>query len=398
MRIGLVPVNAGDEMNVRSLMTGAREALSRLGDRLARLSGWQFAGLCLLMLIAAGIAEDMVPHQPGKRGKAMIVIDKQQTPETSAPPAVTQSKPERQTSEAFPPEGKQEKKVEIRIGKEGIVIHSMDDLERLGEKIEEKLDKELEAIEEESRWDISLPPLVLLLIIFMLIVRMLSKSKLKAEAERAVATDVAERETLSRQLAEARLQAMQAQVEPHFLFNTLAAVEHLIENDPPRAAQMQRNLIGYLRSVLPNFRKPDSTLGREVTICRHYLDILKMRMEERLQVDIVISEHLLHARLPPMMLQSLVENAIRHGLEPKPEGGYLYLRAAVSENILAITVIDTGVGYDENATPAGGGLGLANIRERLTALFGKRGRLVITPNLPHGTQVRIELPYEQSAQ
>jgi signal transduction histidine kinase len=370
--------------------------MSVLGDRLARLSGWQFAGLCCLLLLASGLVESMLPEKPGKRDKALIVIDKQRVPKPPAPPVMEESKPDTPPNGTPRLEDKQEKRVEIRIGGDGIIVRSMDDLERLGEKIEEKLDQEIEAIEDESRWNVSLPQLVFFLIIFMLIVRLLSKSKLKAEAETAVALDVAERETLSRQLAEARLQAMQAQVEPHFLFNTLAAVEHLIETDPPRAAQMQRNLIGYLRSVLPNFRKPDSTLGREVEICRHYLEILKMRMEDRLQIDINIPAPLVNASLPPMMLQSLVENAIRHGLEPKPEGGSLYLRAAVSEGTLAITVIDTGVGYDEQAKPAGGGLGLTNIRERLAALFGHRGRLVITPNLPHGTQVRIELPYESA--
>lgn len=312
------------------------------------------------MLFAAGIAESMLPDKPGKRDKAVIVIDKQQPSPPIVDPAPAGAQPD-QEADAIPrQDNAQKKKIEIR----------------------------------ESRWDISLPPLVVLLVIFMLIVRLLSKSKLKAEGQAAVARDVAERETLSRQLAEARLQAMQAQVEPHFLFNTLAAVEHLIETDPPRAAQMQRNLIGYLRSVLPNFRKPDSTLGRETEICAHYLDILKMRMEDRLLIDIVIPEHLKDARLPPMMLQSLVENAIKHGLEPKPAGGTLYLRAAESDGQLAISVIDTGMGYDEQAKPVGG-LGLSNVRERLSAMFGARGRLVITPNLPHGTQVRIELPYER---
>lgn len=373
-------------MNWRGGLAWLRDSLSRMGDRLARLNRWQFAGLCLLMLFAAGIAESMLPSKPGKRDKAVIVIDKQQSSQPIVSPAPETEAPPRQ-------DNAQKKKIEIRIGGEGIVVQSMDDLERLGEKIEKSFDREIEAREEESHWDISLPPLVVLLIIFMLIVRLLSKSKLKAEGQAAVARDVAERETLSRQLAEARLQAMQAQVEPHFLFNTLAAVEHLIETDPPRAAQMQRNLIGYLRSVLPNFRKPDSTLGRESEICAHYLDILKMRMEDRLHIDIVIPEHLKGARLPPMMLQSLVENAIKHGLEPKPAGGTLYLRATESDGQLAISVIDTGMGYDEQAKPVGG-LGLSNVRERLSAMFGARGRLVITPNLPHGTQVRIELPYE----
>ena len=379
--------SAVDAMNWRGVLAWSRDSLSVMGDRLARLNRWQFAGLCLLMLFASGIAESMLPDKPGKPGKAFIVIDKQQDSPPIASPAPETEATNRQDKSPS-------KKIEIRIGGEGIVVQSMDDLQRLEEKIEESFDREIEARGEESRWNISLPPLVVLLIIFMLIVRLLSKSKLKAEGQAAVARDIAERETLSRQLAEARLQAMQAQVEPHFLFNTLAAVEHLIETDPPRAAQMQRNLIGYLRSVLPNFRKPDSTLGRETEICAHYLDILKMRMEDRLQIDIVIPEQLKDARLPPMMLQSLVENAIKHGLEPKPAGGTLYLRATESDGQLAISVIDTGMGYDEQAKPDGG-LGLSNVRERLSAMFGARGRLVITPNLPHGTQVRIELPYER---
>ena len=372
-----------------------RGFFSRVGDRLARLTAWQFVGLSLLLLIAGGIAEDMWPGKSVKRTRAALVIDKEAPPaRPSSPPVPGEAPAENKGGDVTRGEDKPGKKIEIRIGNEGIVIHGTDDLERLSEKIEEKIDREIEAIEEDARGSVAIPQLVFLLIIFMLIVRMLSRSKLKAEAQAAVAIDAAERATLSRQLAEARLQAMQAQVEPHFLFNTLAAVEHLIETDPPRAAQMQRNLIGYLRSVLPNFRKPDSTLGREVDICRHYLDILKVRMEERLEIDISIPAALGNAKLPPMMLQSLVENAIRHGLEPKPEGGRIYLRATLADDTLAITVIDTGVGYDANAQPAGTGLGLANIRERLAALFGKRGRLLITPNLPHGTQARIEVPYE----
>jgi sensor histidine kinase YesM len=135
-----------------------------------------------------------------------------------------------------------------------------------------------------------------------------------------------------------------------------------------------------------------------VDICRHYLEILKMRMEDRLQVTIDVPTHLEAAAVPPLMLQSIVENAIRHGLEPKPEGGQLHLRAEVSEGRLAITVVDTGVGFSSvglpsSGAPASSGVGLANIRERLAALFGERGRLMISPNLPHGSQVRLELPY-----
>ncbi|MBL0074448.1 MAG: histidine kinase [Rhodocyclaceae bacterium] len=237
---------------------------------------------------------------------------------------------------------------------------------------------------------------VLLLILLMFIVRFVANSKLRAEAKAAVAIEAADHATLKQQLAEARLQALQAQVEPHFLFNTLAAVEHLIETDPPRAAKMQGNLIGYLRSVMPNLRKPDSTVGREVETCRHYLEILKVRMEDRLEVVIDVPPGLESASLPPLILQSLVENAIQHGLEPKAEGGQIKIKVEIADGHLVVIVADTGVGFTPKSSTSGGGLGLTNIRERLTAMFDKRGQLIITPNTPCGTQVRIELPYSVS--
>jgi sensor histidine kinase YesM len=122
--------------------------------------------------------------------------------------------------------------------------------------------------------------------------------------------------------------AMQAQVEPHFLFNTLASIDHLIETDPkPRASQMQKNLIALLRASMPTMReansegRPPRDLGRELAVIRPYLEILKVRMEERLTTEIDVPDGLLSAEFPPMMIQTLVENAIKHGLEPKPEGG-----------------------------------------------------------------------------
>ena len=120
--------------------------------------------------------------------------------------------------------------------------------------------------------------------------------------------------------------AMQAQVEPHFLFNTLASIDHLIETDPKRASQMQKNLIALLRASMPAMREAHPTahnLGREMAVIRPYLEILKVRMEDRLQIDVAVPEGLLSAEFPSMMIQSLVENAIKHGLEPKAEGGTL---------------------------------------------------------------------------
>jgi LytS/YehU family sensor histidine kinase len=209
------------------------------------------------------------------------------------------------------------------------------------------------------------------------------------------ATAAAERESMQRQLSEAKMQAMQAQVEPHFLFNTLASVEHLIETDPPRASAMQRTLIQYLRAVLPQMRDNNlvTNLGREVDMVNAYLDLLKMRMEERLTVNVQVPGGLRSAAFPPMMLQSMVENAIKHGLECKPEGGRLDVSAEVVDSRLRVTVSDDGVGF--GVMPSKGtGLGLANIRDRLALLHGKAGHLHIAANSPSGVVATIEVPYQ----
>jgi signal transduction histidine kinase len=219
--------------------------------------------------------------------------------------------------------------------------------------------------------------------------------KKRAEARASAANAAAEREALQRQVSEAKMQMMQAQVEPHFLFNTLASVEYLIETDPPRASKMQRSLIQYLRAVLPQMREatPATTLGRECDIVRAYLDLLKMRMEERLQVEFAVPDGLRSASFPPMMLQSLVENAIKHGLEAKEEGGTLRVSAEIFDSRLRVSVSDDGLGF--GAIPSNGtGLGLQSIRERLKLLFGDQAQLIIVPNTPSGVRVTIEVPYQ----
>ena len=233
-----------------------------------------------------------------------------------------------------------------------------------------------------------------LFVVFSIIMKIEAGRRVKSEVAAAEATELAEDEQLKRQLVEARLQAMQAQVEPHFLFNTLASIDHLIETDPARASAMQKNLITYLRGALPKMRENTTTLGREVDLIRAYLDILKVRMDERLQTEFAVPEGLRSADFPPMMLQSIVENAIKHGLEPKPEGGLIRVAAEIVDGHLRVTVTDTGLGFDpERASTRGTGLGLANIRERLALLHDGQGRLSIAPNVPSGTAVAIELPY-----
>ena len=243
-----------------------------------------------------------------------------------------------------------------------------------------------------STWFTSFITLLLLALFAM---KALVGGKKKAEAEAQVANAAAERESMQRQLSEAKMQMMQAQVEPHFLFNTLASVEHLIETDPPRASAMQRSLIKYLRAVLPQMRenKLTSSLGSEADMVVAYLALLKMRMEERLTIDFDISDGLRSAAFPPMMLQSMVENAIKHGLEGKPEGGYLKVRAEVAHSKLRVIVADDGLGF--GAKPSTGtGLGLTNIRERLKLLHGDQASLKIEPNQPSGVIAIIEVPYQ----
>ena len=238
---------------------------------------------------------------------------------------------------------------------------------------------------------------VSLLVLALFAMKALVGGKKRAEAETVTANEAAERESMQRQLSEAKMQMMQAQVEPHFLFNTLASVEHLIQVDPPRAAKMQRSLIQYLRAVLPQMRDNAliTNLGREADMVQAYLNLLKMRMEERLTVDFQIPDGLRSAAFPPMMLQSMVENAIKHGLEVKQEGGTLRIVAEVAHSKLRVIVTDDGLGF--GVVPSDGtGLGLPTIRERLKLLHGDQGSLTITPNQPSGVCAVIEVPYQLS--
>ena len=252
-----------------------------------------------------------------------------------------------------------------------------------------------------TRFGDFLPELALFWIFASAILKITYKGRMKAEAVAAQATEVAEAESLKRQVVEARMAAMQAQVEPHFLFNTLASIDHLIETDPKRASVMQKNLIALLRASMPTMREANASgvrdLGRELAVIQPYLEILKVRMEERLQTDLQVPDGLRSAEFPPMMIQSLVENAIKHGLEPKPEGGELRIRAEIVHGKLNVVVADTGLGFGKAAT-AGTGVGLANVRERLQLLYGATASVTVTENQPSGTVVTIALPYRTVSQ
>jgi len=220
-------------------------------------------------------------------------------------------------------------------------------------------------------------------------------SRERIAAERAAAEEQKAQALLrEKQALVAQLKALQAQIEPHFLFNTLANVVSLIEKDGPRARLMLEDLIDFLRASLNESRTRQTTLGRQAELLESYLRLLKIRMGERLAYRIEIAPEAEQAALPPMLLQPLVENAIKHGLEPKIEGGEVSVLARAEDGTLRITVSDTGLGWGEGQ--GGTGVGLANVRERLAALYDERGVLQMAPNTPCGLQVTISLPLEYS--
>ncbi len=230
------------------------------------------------------------------------------------------------------------------------------------------------------------------LFIMLLVAKYLIDRSRRAQAFAEVKKQEAESANVNRQIVEARLQALQAQVEPHFLYNTLANVQALTEVDPPQANKMVGHLIQYLRAALPKMRETTSTVGQEVELVRAYLNILKMRMGERLAFDIAVPAELESIPFPPLMLPSLVENAIKHGLEPQREGGRIDVIAEKMGEHIRLVVKDTGRGLSEEPLQAGGGIGLSNIRERLQALFGDAAKLTLESNTPSGMIATIEVP------
>jgi len=236
------------------------------------------------------------------------------------------------------------------------------------------------------------PNPVLMLIVASFIIKVVAGGKRRAELTASEATKRAATEQLQRTVLEARMEALQAQIEPHFLFNTLASIDQLIQTDPPRASRMQQSLIRYLRAAMPQMREGRRpSLGQQVNLCSAFLEIMSVRMEGRLQPVVSVPEGLKSAVFPSMMLQTLVENAIKHGLEPKPEGGRLEIGAEIVDGQLAVHVQDNGVGFMPKAE---GGVGLANVRERLKALYNGRAELIIGVPPAGGTCATIKLPYE----
>jgi len=195
-----------------------------------------------------------------------------------------------------------------------------------------------------------------------------------------------------RLVAEARLRALQAQIEPHFLYNTLANVVGLIDSQPAKARRMLERFIDYLRASLAASRAEHATLGSECDLAGAYLDVLGVRMEQRLRWRIEIDPAARMLPMAPMLLQPLVENAIMHGIEPKLEGGEIVLRARLDAATLVVEVCDSGLGLRAGAPRPGGGVGLSNLRERLRQLYGGAAQLQLIENPAGGVTSRLLLP------
>jgi len=210
-------------------------------------------------------------------------------------------------------------------------------------------------------------------------------------ADRRRSEQAAARQTVTeKELTVAKLSLLHAQVEPHFLYNTLASAQYLTRSDPPLADQMLGNLITYLRYSLPRTDDSLSTLGEELDRARAYLDILKIRMGPRLGLQIDVPAQLLDVPFPSMMLQTLIENAIKHGLEPRTGGGTVWIFAKETEGRVSVTVADDGLGFTQQG--GGTGIGLRNVRERLRLAYGSAASFTIVANFPDGVAATITLP------
>jgi hypothetical protein len=419
-----MPARSPLQQNIAALMAAAHRGFDATTTWVTELSWWKFFLFAAVSLVAANILQEQLFSTTGeevvlraerddhshknkkKKPEATILIDESGihfNPGKPVKPVVPPEPPE-------PPEPAAEPGTAAPVtvpdtasmpgGSDSVHIglppQISEELSNAIEKaVEEQAEQKVTRYEKQaSTWFRSF---IWLLVLALLAMKALVGGKKRAEAQTLTANAAAERESMQRQLSETKMQMMQAQVEPHFLFNTLASVEYLIETDPPRASAMQRSLIQYLRAVLPQMRDNAvvTNLGREADMVKAYLNLLKMRMEERLVVDMQIPEGLRNAAFPPMMLQSMVENAIKHGLECKAEGGTLRIVAEVASGKLRVIVSDDGVGF--GVMPSDGtGLGLPTIRERLKLLHGDQGQLHIAANTPSGVIATIDVPYTVS--
>jgi sensor histidine kinase YesM len=212
-----------------------------------------------------------------------------------------------------------------------------------------------------------------------------------AETTAALRQKELERILSQHQLNEANLRVLQAQIEPHFLFNTLSNILSLISTDPDKAERMLSNLTEYLRASLQQTRAERIELQDELATVRAFLEIMAVRMEKRLTYHIDVPPELFAMMIPPLLLQPLVENAVEHGIDPKPEGGTINVRAERDGDMLALEISDNGDGIKESNRL---GVGMANIRERLKLLYHGKANFQVKVAVPHGTTIRLTIPIE----
>lgn len=217
---------------------------------------------------------------------------------------------------------------------------------------------------------------------------------INGQAQRQALAFELERSEYERDATETRLRLLQAQVEPHFLFNTLANVRELVDSGSPQASAVLGSLIVYLRAAVPCLHEPATTLAREVELVRAYLEVMHMRMPDRLQFTLHADEAALALQCPPTALLTLVENAVRHGIDPSEEGGRIDVRVRVRDGRCHAEVVDTGVGLLQAGH--GPGTGLPNLRERLRLAFGDDAQLRLLPLEPHGACAELEFPVRQN--
>jgi len=209
-----------------------------------------------------------------------------------------------------------------------------------------------------------------------------------AQARSAQLAFALERSTLEKEALDARLRVLQAQVEPHFLFNTLANVQALVESGSPQAGPVLKSLISYLRATVPKLHTQASTLAAEVSLARAYLELMQMRMPDRLQFSIEVAAGLESIEFLPLSILTLVENAVRHGIDPSERGGRIDIsvQREAGNGAIRVAVTDSGIGMDDSAVF---GIGLANLESRLRGFFGSAARLELQEVNPHGLSAEI---------
>lgn len=219
--------------------------------------------------------------------------------------------------------------------------------------------------------------------------------QINGETQRQALAFELERSELERQALDARMRLLQAQVEPHFLFNTLANIRELVDSGSSQASTVLGSLIAYLRAAVPRLHDPATTLGQELDLIRAYLEVMHMRIPDRLQYMLHVDDAALTLQCPPMTLLTLVENAVRHGIDPSEEGGRIEVRVTLRDGRCRAQVIDTGVGLRPNGGSLG--TGLATLRERLQLVFGHDAQLRLSEIAPRGVCAELEFPARKEA-